>query len=77
MDKTSGQPRVNLSLLRSNSLKFQPQNMSCMPIMPQPFKNFLSVPLHGKMTHVLGPYLKKTQAVKFSHKITVFKWTQY
>jgi hypothetical protein len=25
MDRTTAQPQVNLSLLRSNSLKFQPQ----------------------------------------------------
>ncbi len=35
-----GRTSDHLSLLRSDSLKFQPQNMSCMPKTQQPFKNF-------------------------------------
>jgi hypothetical protein len=61
---TSGE----LSLLRSNSLKFQPQNMSCMPIMPQPFLQFFfQSTLHGKIAVFLKNIGRKN-FTRFSSK---------
>jgi hypothetical protein len=47
LSSTSGEPEF----LRNSSLKRSP------PITPKPLKKILSVPLHGKMTRMLGSYL--------------------